>query len=1614
MLSLAGLAKAASGTWTGTTDGLWSSANGTNWNNATPPGATTGTTNGDTATFNGTGNGNTTIAIDAGRNIKSVLFDTAAANYVVGSAGANGGNALTLTSGGAITLASTVTGTNVIETFNAPLVLGGSYTFTNSLADAGSALVFNGNITNTATSTLTLNGAGTGTGNLISGNISDGGGVQSVTISATNGTWTLSGANSYSGTTSITGANSVVVMTGSNNSGGATTLNNATATLQLASNSNGGLASGLLTLTAGKVEALGADRAISNAISLTAVTVQGSHSLTFNGKVTGVTGGSRVITNNIASGSTLTLTDIDINNDTTAGRTLTIAGTGDTLITGTIANGNATRANGLAITSTGTTTLSGTSTYTGATTLTSAGSTLTVTGALGNTAVTLGNATATLNLPGVNALNGTASLSVTNGTANLPAANSYTGATSLSGGNVNLGNKSAFGGSVLTLNATTLSATANLSGANAIANAYSTTSSGAITTFTGTNNLELSGTNSSNVSHTFTNNISGGTLTLSGTQNLSTSSSNTTFTINGSGNTVVNGAITNGTGTATGSALVYSGNGTLTLGAANTYGGSTSVGVANGNSVGTLRLSGAGTLGTGPVIVSSGTLDFNGLTRTLSSTLTMGGGATGSSSAINIGAGGVLTLGGNFTYQSTNNPNGAVISGGTLKLAAPRTFTIGDSANAGSDLTINSAISDGNGIFDITKAGAGTLEYTPNIDLTTLASLTPTVTVSAGTLQIDGAVTGGHGIFGVNKTGTGLLNYTGNVTLTEDETVSVTSGPLQFSGVISGGFGLTAANAAGLITLTAANTYTGNTIINGGGQLNLSGATGSVALSDVLISAGSVLNLDSSAAGITGPTRVQSVSLFGNAGGAPSLLVTGNSGASSVDRITNALTAAAGMSTVTLQPDPAQNTQLQAGSFTRQPGAAILLRGTNLGVNSVASATANSSNVVFTIAPSLSGGGGAAGTTTVSILPGAIGDTSATGVGNGTATGGLVTYDPAKGIRLLDPLTEYKASITDGQTQLDNIRLAHTSGSGVLSTTLSNDTTINSLSFNVTGTGTDAGITLDGAASVTLIVASGVIYSSAAVSSAAGNAQTISVPTLSLNGREGNIIAFTIMPGTGTISSSALLNISSAITNDGGHGVTISGNGTQGANGGEVQFSGSTSNTYTGTTTVNGIILKLAKTSGNAIPGDLVLNAGAIYDGNNQIADTSNVTINGGTFYQNGSNNSGSSTSETIGSLTMNGGAISPGQGSGNTLTILGTMTLNGAGFTTSTAAKLNVGGLATFAGGKLTLGISNSPTAYNNLATFSGGIAIVNTASDPYTPITINAGSANLGGRLLLAGDLTFTGNATNANTTTIAAAAGASLGIIALDGTRTFNIGDGAAAVDLAITAPLTDNGANAGGVVKTGSGTLKLTGTNTYTGPTTIRGGTLEVSGSLNGSTTAPVNVENGTLILSAGAVASSPTSDLTLGSSTNLTHGTLKLNDSLSGISETFGDLNLAFNSTIDFGALNGNSLIFAGVGTHTPGATLSITDWSGTASQPGSASSDRLLFVGSDASAFTSLYSQADVSFNGVGGYMAFQVDANHFEIVAVPEPTPVALQLSLGIPGLVGFRRRRRPSFRTT
>jgi autotransporter-associated beta strand protein/T5SS/PEP-CTERM-associated repeat protein len=215
-------AQAATVVWSGGSgvDGGW--ANTDNWFDGVAPGATSGTTNLDIALFNaaipsmwGSVVGNP-IVIDAGRNLLGIDFELDAGNYFVGGTVGGtgpGGNALHLTSGGAIRILDNLTGSDVIETINAPLVIesmnygfysAGEYTLSNDSGAGAGTLMIDGDITGSAGIGTNLNLAGSNTNeNTISGSISDGAADRLNLLKSGEGKWILSGANTYSGGTYI-------------------------------------------------------------------------------------------------------------------------------------------------------------------------------------------------------------------------------------------------------------------------------------------------------------------------------------------------------------------------------------------------------------------------------------------------------------------------------------------------------------------------------------------------------------------------------------------------------------------------------------------------------------------------------------------------------------------------------------------------------------------------------------------------------------------------------------------------------------------------------------------------------------------------------------------------------------------------------------------------------------------------------------------------------------------------------------------------------------------------------------------------------------------------------------------------------------------------------------------------------------------------------------------------------------------------------------------------------------------------------------------------------------------------------------------------------------------
>lgn len=199
-LLAAPIVQATSATWNGGTDSQWAGSN--NWSGVplVVPG------NGDSATFNNAGGGHVVLDLGGGVTIKTLLFDTSsAASYIIGSGGV-GAQTLTLNDAAALTLNANVANN---ELCNANLILGtvtgsATQTFTNN--STTNSLTLAGGISSNSTiptDIKTLMVAGAGATNL-SGAMSNGSAILSLVLNGT-GTLTLSGANSYTGRTTIAG-----------------------------------------------------------------------------------------------------------------------------------------------------------------------------------------------------------------------------------------------------------------------------------------------------------------------------------------------------------------------------------------------------------------------------------------------------------------------------------------------------------------------------------------------------------------------------------------------------------------------------------------------------------------------------------------------------------------------------------------------------------------------------------------------------------------------------------------------------------------------------------------------------------------------------------------------------------------------------------------------------------------------------------------------------------------------------------------------------------------------------------------------------------------------------------------------------------------------------------------------------------------------------------------------------------------------------------------------------------------------------------------------------------------------------------------------------------------
>ena len=307
-------------------------------------------------------------------------------------------------------------------------------------------------------------------------------------------------------------------------------------------------------------------------------------------------------------------------------------------------------------------------------------------------------------------------------------------------------------------------------------------------------------------------------------------------------------------------------------------------------------------------------------------------------------------------------------------------------------------------------------------------------------------------------------------------------------------------------------------------------------------------------------------------------------------------------------------------------------------------------------------------------------------------------------------------------------------------------------------------------------------------------------------------------------------------------------------------------NTYTVGTVINsgGITLAGSGTLGN--------NANALWIGYGVLdLGTKNITQNAGVWLTDG---------------TLKNG----------TLTSSGNFALNSAGTNGGFVASANLAGISTLTktnAGKATLSGTNT---YTGATTLTGGTVNLGSAETPGT-------SGPLGNPATIAGSIIFNGGTlqysaanqydyTNYNSST---------NRFTTSGNNPYSIDTNGQTVSFANA--LVASGTS--GLTKSGSGTLTLNGTDTYTGATTVNGGTLILAGSITGAS-------NSALVLGGGTFSYAPS-----GTGNTQTMNGFSLNAGASAITATV-------TNTVALGALTarsaGGTIDFGATGTLTTTAS----------------------------------------------------------------------------------------------
>lgn len=409
------------------------------------------------------------------------------------------------------------------------------------------------------------------------------------------------------------------------------------------------------------------------------------------------------------------------------------------------------------------------------------------------------------------------------------------------------------------------------------------------------------------------------------------------------------------------------------------------------------------------------------------------------------------------------------------------------------------------------------------------------------------------------------------------------------------------------------------------------------------------------------------------------------------------------------------------------------------------------------------------------------------------------------------------------------------SGAGTGAKFITNSAASGTSTLNVLGGGAFDGIMQDGAtASVGLTKSTSGVLTLSGANTYTG-ATTISGSTLEVNllangGAASGIGASTSAATNLTLNGGTLRYVGAAQDSDreftlGTSGGTLDASGT-----GALSFTSTAAITLPGIDTARTLTLAGTNTGANTL--GLVLTDNGIASSNLVKTGPGNWTL--------------TSANSFSGTTTLNGGTLTLGHSGALEKSTLN-LTTTGATLSFGTLTSATIGGLQ----GSQTLSLTNSVSApvalviggNNGNATFSGALTGSGSLQKTGSGTLVLSGTDSYAGATLVsAGTLTAGSDSALPRTTELTVAAGAafdaagfSLTISSLSGDGTFLNSGGAATLSLesgvftgqinAAFSPL--------GLRKVGAGTLTLSGANQYAGPTSVEGGTFLVSGSISGT-------------------------------------------------------------------------------------------------------------------------------------------------------------------------------------